>query len=462
MNLKEIKYVYFLGIGGIGMSALARWFNHHGKEVSGYDRSESDITKSLISEGIKIFYKETIESIPDNVIKCKESTLVVYTPAISGSNVVRLFFENQGYKILKRAEVLGAITASMKTLAVAGTHGKTTTSTMLTFLLDRSGVNCSAFLGGISSNYNSNLLLGDADKELLAVVEADEFDRSFLRLSPDQAIITSIEADHLDIYGDDEEVVKAFVDFTNKFNDGAIVYVSSKLPSHLLSQLNPKLEYRKYGLNGGVASFRAENLRVKEGYCVFDYVSPIAKLENCELLVPGDHNVENMVAAISLALENGASSDLVRQAVKEFKGVKRRFEYHIKSDSRTFIDDYAHHPTEVRAIISSLKEMYPQKKLTVVFQPHLYSRTKDFADEFARSLDLADDVLVTEIYPARELPIEGVTSELITNVMNNDRVKRIQKNSLLEEIRDLNPELLLTIGAGDIANELESIKKILK
>ncbi len=416
LNINNIKSVYFVGAGGIGMSALIRYFLHSGKIVAGYDRISTELTERLNTEGANIHYEDNAELIP---IECrdKEKTLVVYTPAVPADHSELTFFRTHGFEIQKRAQVLGTITHASKALCVAGTHGKTTTSTMTAHLLYQSHVGCTAFLGGISKNYGTNLLLSKDSP--YTVIEADEFDRSFHWLSPYMSVITSTDPDHLDIYGTEEAYMESFEKYTSLIQPVGCLIIREGIP------LQPKLQegVQLYTYSRDIGDYHAENIRIGGGEITIDLVTPDNRINDIKLGVPVSINIENGVAAMALALLNGATPDEIKQGMASFRGVDRRFDFKIKTDRLVFLSDYAHHPSEVTQSIGSLRELYKDKKITVVFQPHLYSRTNDFYKEFAESLSLADEVILLDIYPARELPIPGVTSELIFNNIHPDTEK---------------------------------------
>jgi UDP-N-acetylmuramate--alanine ligase len=437
MELGNIKKVYFLGLGGIGMSALARYFHGRGVEVHGYDKTETLLTKKLAAEGMAIHYEEDLEQIPPGI------DLVVLTPAVPQSHRELLYFREKGFPIKKRAEVLGLISRSMKTIAVAGTHGKTTTSSILTYLLRSGGVDCTAFLGGIATNFGSNFVEGHSD---WVVAEADEYDRSFLHLSPDIAIILSMDADHLEIYGDRESLLETgFRAFARKLGADGKLFVQHRWQE----ELGPvPAAVHSFGLDAG--EYRAENIRVEKGYFTFDYRSPQRRMEGLQLALPGRHNVENATAAIAAALQLGVGEQAIRAALLSFRGIRRRFEFLYRDEYSAYIDDYAHHPSELEAAIGAARELFPGKRITGVFQPHLYSRTRDFADGFAAALDKLDDILLMPIYPARELPIAGVDAQLILGKMKKTAKRLAEKPELLELVRQNRPEILLTLGAGDV------------
>lgn len=457
MKFANIHIVYFLGIGGIGMSALARWFKNQGKEVYGYDLTATALTDQLIAEGIQVHFSDDVALIPSAVKEKPGNVLVVLTPAIPKDHSEWAFFVEQGFTIKKRSEVLGIISHDRFTIAVAGTHGKTTTSSMIAHLLKAAGKPVEAFIGGITTNYNSNLLLSD-DPNALLVVEADEFDRSFLRLHPDMAVITSADPDHLDIYGTADEMIKTYSAFAGQVNPSGNIFLQGKLQQTLTLPAR-KASVTTYG-NGD--SYRPENIHVDNGCFCFDLVFPLGKWEGLRLQVPGFHNVENMVAAIAVAMAQGIGEQAIREAVASYKGVKRRFEYVIRDGQHIFIDDYAHHPEEIRQFLMSVRALYPAKKLTAVFQPHLYSRTRDFADGFAESLSIADEVLLLPIYPAREKLIPGVLSEMIAERITHSNKQTLSKEELLSWAGANDPEALLTIGAGDIDKMVKPLADILK
>lgn len=451
--MENIKSVYFLGIGGIGMSNLARYFMSKGKKVAGYDRSETLLTKTLVSEGADIHYNDDIDTIP---LYCKEKTdtLVVYTPAVPAESQEIQYFRNNGFTIQKRAQVLGLITQASKALCCAGTHGKTTTSSMLAHILKGSHLDCNAFLGGILKNYGSNLML--SDKSEFTVVEADEYDRSFHWLHPYMALVTSVDPDHLDIYGTEEEYLKSFEKFTSLIQPRGALVVKHNI------KLLPKLQkdVRLYTYSEGHGDFHADNIKVGNGTIRFDFVTPKEIINNIELGVPVRINIENSIGAMALAWLNGATADELRRGASTYGGAKRRFDFLLKTDRVVMIDDYAHHPDELSASISSVKELYPDKKVLGVFQPHLYSRTKDFADQFARSLSLLDELILLDIYPAREKPIEGVTSKIIFDKVTCPKTL-CKKEELLNILKNKEVEVLLTLGAGDIDQLLPEIKDVL-
>jgi UDP-N-acetylmuramate--alanine ligase len=431
VNLKNIHNIYFIGIGGIGMSAIARYFATNGKLVAGYDKTSSQVTDDLEALGVEIHFEDNVKRISDSFLNVDE-TMVVYTPAISKNHTELNYFLDNKYTVLKRAEILGKITANTFCLAVAGTHGKTTTSSILGHIMQQE--KATSFLGGIAENYNSNLILGD-DK--ISVVEADEFDRSFMQLSPNIACITSMDADHLDIYGDAKELEKTFLDFSKKVSDTLII--AKGLP----------LKGLTYAVNEE-ADYKAFNVKIESGKYIFDVQTPSEIIKNIEFHLPGKHNVMNALAALAMADAYGVSLENIKQRLATFKGVKRRFSYKIKTADFVLIDDYAHHPTEINAVENSIREMYPNEKVLVVFQPHLFSRTKDFIDDFALALSKFDEVLLLDIYPARELPIAGVDSDWLLSKINNRHKKLTQKNNLIKDIKNSSAKVVAMLGAGDI------------
>jgi len=431
VNLDTIHNIYFIGIGGIGMSAIARYFATNGKLVAGYDKTPSQVTDDLEALGVEIHFEDNVKLISDSFLKADE-TLVVYTPAIPKNHTELNYFLENNFTVLKRAEILGKITASTFCLAVAGTHGKTTTSSILGHIMQQE--KATSFLGGIAENYNSNLILGD-DK--ISVVEADEFDRSFMQLSPNIACITSMDADHLDIYGDAKELEKTFLDFSKKVSDTLII--AKGLP----------LKGLTYAVNED-ADYKAFNVKIESGKYIFDVQTPSGIVKNIEFHLPGKHNVMNALAALAMAETYGVSLENIKQRLSTFKGVKRRFSFKIKTADLVLIDDYAHHPTEINAVENSIREMYPNEKVLVIFQPHLFSRTRDFIDDFAAALSKFDEVLLLDIYPARELPIAGVDSEWLLSKINNRHKKLTQKNNLIKDIKDSSAKVVAMLGAGDV------------
>lgn len=455
MDANNIESVYFIGAGGIGMSALVRYFLSKGKKVAGYDRTPSELTEKLIEEGANIHYDDNVELIPSDFCN-PQTTLVVYTPAIPDTHSELSYFRKNGYSIQKRAQVLGMLTQTEKGLCVAGTHGKTTTSTMTAHLLHQSTIGCNAFLGGISKNYNTNLLLS-ADSEYV-VIEADEFDRSFHWLSPFASVITATDADHLDIYGTEEAYLESFSHYTSLIRPGGALIVRKGIT------LNPRLQdgVTLYNYSKDEGDFHAENIRIGNGEIFFDYISPLGNIDNIQLGVPIAINIENGIAAMALAQLSGVSNEEIKKAMATFRGVDRRFDFKIKNEKVVFLSDYAHHPEEIKQSILSMRALYTDKKLTAVFQPHLYTRTRDFYQEFADSLSLLDEVILTEIYPAREEPIPGISSELIYNHLRPDMEKCIcKKENLIETLSKKDIEVLITLGAGDIDNYIPQICELL-
>lgn len=451
LKFTDIKQVYFLGIGGIGMSALARYFASRGIAVSGYDRTPTALTSELEKEGIIVHYEDNAELLPANLDVA--DSLIVYTPAIPATHLELNSLIDRGFRIHKRAAVLGIICNSRRTIAIAGTHGKTSVSTMAAHIMKSSEKGCSAFLGGISKNYNTNLLLDSSGSEWI-VAEADEFDRSFLQLSPELAVITSMDADHLDIYGSHEKVIESFGQFINRIKIGGSLVMKKGLP---VSPDDARHRTFTYSITE-IADFYVENIELKEGYYQFDLVTPEGRIEKLILNYPGLLNVENSVAASAVSLLAGVSPEAVRQALATYSGVKRRFDIHLKNENFILIDDYAHHPEELRATITSVREIYKDKVLTGVFQPHLYSRTRDFAEGFAASLDLLDEVVLLDIYPARELPIEGVTSDIIFERIKNKNKVRCRKTELTNLASGFKPGVVIMMGAGDIDTLVEPVK----
>lgn len=444
MNTKDIKNVYFIGIGGIGMSALARYFNGMGKSVAGYDRTPSPITEALAEEGVSIHFKDDIALIPPEY-KNPKHTLVVYTPAVPTSHTELQFFTHHNFTVKKRAEVLGLVTQDSFCLAVAGTHGKTTTSCILAHLLKVCQAPFTALLGGISENFNSNLVLDGTE---YAVVEADEFDRSFLQLSPNIACVNSMDADHLDIYGTHDDMQQSYRDFTKRLKPNGKLLVRYGLP----------LEGITFGLEEE-ADYHISNIVMKEGTYTFDIFTPSQVIQHVRLHRPGEHHLLNALAAFAMALEAGFPPDRLAQALGSFTGIQRRFSYHSKENDFVFIDDYAHHPTEIDAVYQAISAAHPGKTITAVFQPHLFSRTRDFAEGFAKSLAQFDTVLLLDIYPAREAPIPGITSTWLLDKIENPNKKCVSKAALITEIKQCKPEVLVTLGAGDIGQEVPKIKQ---
>ena len=450
MNVRELKRVYFIGVGGIGMSALARFFRERGVTVKGYDRTETELTKQLAEEGIEVHYKDDAE------LLYKETELVVYTPAVPADSVELNWYRDNNYPVYKRSDVLEWITASLHAVTVAGTHGKTTTSTMIAYLLRETGYGCNAFLGGISVNYDRNYWSSETD---CAVIEADEYDRSFLKLHPDVAVLTSMDPDHLDIYGTVEEMEKAFVQYTNNIKQGGTLIVKGGLQHTSEMGGASKLTY---SLQAGNAAIYATNIMQQDGGYSFNIIGSNWSINDMHLSIGGIHNIENAVAAIAVTQVMGISKDAVKKALPGFRGVKRRFEYVVKNDRVVYIDDYAHHPEELMALIQSAKHMFANRKCVIAFQPHLYSRTRDLADGFAKSLDMADRVILLDIYPARELPISGVTSNIIAKKMTKTKPIILSKEGLLDYVRHTPLELFITAGAGNIDQLVAPVKEILE
>ena len=456
MDANKLKSVYFIGAGGIGMSALVRYFLSKDIKVGGYDRTSSELTEKLIEEGACIHFKDDIKLIPSEFLQ-KESTLIIYTPAIPESHSELTFFRNNGFEIQKRSQVLGMLTQSGKGLCVAGTHGKTTTSTMAAHLLHQSTVGCNAFLGGISKNYGTNLLL--SDKSEYIVIEADEFDRSFHWLTPYATIITATDADHLDIYGTKEAYLESFSHYTSLIKPNGALIMREGI--ELSPQLQKGVNCYTYSIDSG--DFHAENIRIGNGNIIFDYISPLGNINDIQLGVPIYINIENGIAAMALAQISGVNADEIKAGMASFRGVDRRFDFKIKNERIVYLSDYAHHPEEIKQSILSMRALYKDKKLTGVFQPHLYTRTRDFYKEFAESLSLLDEVILTEIYPARELPIPGISSQLIYDHLQVGVEKCIcKKEDLLSLLKDKDIEVLMTLGAGDIDNYAPQICDLLK
>ena len=446
-QFKNIDNLYFIGIGGIGMSALARYFHVLGKQVSGYDKTSTPLTQTLEQEGIKVVYKDEIESVPNNFLE-KENTLIVYTPAIPKDHKQYNYFIQQEFQLKKRAVVLGMITQGIYTLAVAGTHGKTTTTAILGHLLKETGAKVTAFLGGISEDIQSNLILKGNE---VMVVEADEFDRSFLKLSPNIAAITSMDADHLDIYGAPEKLIESFEDFAALVPKDGTLFVKNGLP----------LVGKTIGIEDN-ADYSAKNIKVKNGTYYFDLITPTTIITDFKFNLPGNHNLLNAITALAIAIQYGSPTNELARALYSFKGVKRRFTYRLKSEDRILIDDYAHHPAEIVAVHQAVREMHPGKKVLAIFQPHLFSRTKDFAEDFAISLSNFDEVRILDIYPARELPMEGITSKWLLEKIQNPNKKLISKEQIIAEVDASESPVVVMMGAGDIGEEILKLEKHLK
>ena len=456
MDINTIKAVYFIGAGGIGMSALVRYFLSKGKHVAGYDKTPSELTHKLEEEGANIHYEENVSLIPDTC-KDPDSTLVVYTPAIPADHEELCHFRENNFEIHKRAQVLGMITRTEKGICVAGTHGKTTTSTMAAYLIDHSHVGCNAFLGGISKNYGTNLLL--SEKSEFVVIEADEFDRSFHWLTPYATVVTATDSDHLDIYGTHEAYLESFRKYTSLIRPDGFLVIKKGLD--LIPDVQPGVTVYTYSATDG--DFHAENIRIGNGEIFFDYISPLGNIKDIQLGVPVYVNIENGVAAMALAQLCGVTGEEIKAAMPEFAGVDRRFDFKIKNDHIVFLSDYAHHPAEIRQSVSSIRTLYPERKITAIFQPHLYTRTRDFYKDFADSLSLLDEVILLDIYPAREKPIPGVTSQLIYDNLRPGIEKTMcSKEELLDVLRTRKTEVLITLGAGDIDNYVPQIYEMLK
>lgn len=456
MNTNTLKAVYFVGAGGIGMSALVRYFLSKGKAVGGYDRTASALTEKLRQEGADIHYEDNVALIPE-VFLNPETTLIVYTPAIPAEHKELTYFREHNFEIQKRAQVLGMITQTERGLCVAGTHGKTTTSTMAAFLLDNSHVKCNAFLGGISKNYGTNLLVSDQSD--FVVIEADEFDRSFHWLTPYATVITATDSDHLDIYGTHEAYLESFRKYTSLIRPDGYLIIKKGIDL----QPDVKEGVTVYTYSDKEGDFHAENIRIGNGEILFDFISPLGNIKDVQLGVPVYVNIENGIAAMALAQIGGATAEEIKAAMPQFKGVDRRFDFKLKNDHIVFLSDYAHHPAEIKQSVSSLRMLYPDKKLTAIFQPHLYTRTRDFYKDFADSLSLLDEVILLDIYPARELPIEGVTSKLIYDNLRPGIEKTMcHKEDLIELLKTKKIEVLITLGAGDVDNYVTPIYELLK
>ncbi len=455
MELKDIKSVYFVGAGGIGMSALARYFLNKGLVVAGYDKTPTDLTRQLEKEGMLIHYEENLVEIP-NACKQKDTCLIIYTPAIPDTHQELRFFRDNGFEIQKRAQVLGTLTKSHKGLCVAGTHGKTTTSTMCAHIMHQSHLDCNAFLGGISKNYGTNYILSSSD---YVVIEADEFDRSFHWLRPWMTVITATDPDHLDIYGTKEAYLESFRHYTELIQPGGALIIHRDL--EMKESLQPGVKRYDYSLTEG--DFHAENIRIEHGEITFDFISPIECVKDVQLGQPIPINIENGIAAMAMAQLNGCSADELKHGMQTYGGVDRRFDFKIKTDRLVFLSDYAHHPKEIYQSAKSIREVYRDKRITAIFQPHLFTRTRDFYKEFADALSQLDEVVLTEIYPAREKPIEGVSSKLIyDNLHEGVRKELIQKDQVLDYVKAHDFEVLIVLGAGDLDNQVPEISKILQ
>lgn len=459
MQILNYKLYYFLGVGGIGMSALARYFNHYGKIVYGYDKTESPLTKQLQEEGIQIHFEDNDELLKSLLSRFEENEILfIYTPAIPVTNSELLYVQKHQLNLQKRAWVLGEITKQFKTIAIAGTHGKTTTTSLVTHILKTAGINCFAFLGGISQNYNTNLILGDAnDSEAFVVVEADEYDRSFLTLHPFISVITSVDADHLDIYGSQNAMHQSYLQFASQTQKNGILIVKKTVDN----DLNIKDKRLIYSLNLDT-DFSATAIHIVDGQFCYDINSVIESVSQVAIGLPGLHNVENSIAAVAVAQQLGITGDVINKALRSFKGVKRRFDYRVKSKSIVYIDDYAHHPEELTAAITAAKQLYPDKVITGIFQPHLFSRTRDFVNEFAVSLDLLDVCVLLEIYPAREQPIDGVNAQWLLDKMTCKNKSLVKKEQVIDFLKTQQCEVVMTLGAGDIDTLIEPIEMYLK
>ena len=456
MELKDIKAVYFVGAGGIGMSAIARYFLHKGLTVAGYDKTPSNLTRELEKEGMLIHYDENVDEIP---AACKEpkDTLVVYTPAIPAEHKELVYFHENGFTIEKRAQVLGTLTRTHKGLCVAGTHGKTTTSTMCAHIMHQSHIDCNAFLGGISKNYGTNYIL--SDKSDYVVIEADEFDRSFHWLRPWMSVITATDPDHLDIYGTKEAYLESFRHYTELIQPGGALIIHTDL--EMKQHVQEGVKIYEYSRDKG--DFHAENIKIDNGEITFDFISPIESIKNVELGQPVPINIENGVAAMAMAQLNGCTAEELKQGMKTYQGVERRFDFKIKNDKHVFLSDYAHHPKEIYQSAKSIRELYKNRKITAIFQPHLYTRTRDFYKDFADSLSILDEVILCDIYPAREKPIPGVTSKLIyDNLKPGVEKSMIHKEDVLDLVKSRDFDVLIVLGAGDLDNYVPQIAKILE
>ena len=450
IKLAELKQVYFLGIGGIGMSALARWFLQNGFPVAGYDKTESPLTKTLVEEGMDIHYSDDVSLIPAICLENPAACLFIYTPAIPADHIEKNYLLGQGITLWKRSQILGWMTEQIPTLAVAGTHGKTTTSSLLTHLLVHAHKNVTAFLGGITQNYGTNFIPNKGQENIVSVVEADEYDRSFLTLYPQAAVVTSTDADHLDIYGAAEQVLESFQLFVDQIKPEGFFIQKAGL------NLKGPADSKTFGIEQG--DYQAKNIRIENHRMVFDMLYPGGSISDIPMRIPGFHNIENALAAAALAMYHGLTAEEVKAGIASFKGVKRRFEYHVETPEHVLIDDYAHHPTEITACLKSVKALYPNEKLVAVFQPHLFSRTRDFLADFGESLGLADEIYLLDIYPARELPIPGIDSNLLLEKIPSQNKQVISKSAFIERMKHDKPKLLVTMGAGDIDLLLNDLK----
>ncbi len=455
MDIKEIKSVYFLGAGGIGMSAIARYFLHKGLVVAGYDKTPSALTHRLEQEGMLLHYDENIDEIP-HACRNPQVCMVVYTPAIPESHVELQYFKSNGFEVLKRAQVLGSLTRTHRGLCFAGTHGKTTTSTMCAHIMHQSHVDCNAFLGGISKNYGSNYILSDTSDYI--VIEADEFDRSFHWLRPWMSVITSTDPDHLDIYGTKEAYLESFRHYTTLIKPGGALIIHEGL--EMQEDVNDEVRVFRYSLNGG--DFHAENIKIENGAITFDFISPIENVTQVELGHPIPINVENAVAAMAMAQLNGCTAEELRYGMSTYKGVDRRFDFKVNNERHVFLSDYAHHPKEIYQSAKSLRELYHDRHVTAIFQPHLYTRTRDFYKEFAEALSQLDEVILCDIYPAREAPIPGVTSALIYNELTCKEKSMIHKEDVIDLVKKRNFDVLVVLGAGDLDNYVPQMTKIIE
>ena len=454
MNINDIKSVYFVGAGGIGMSAIARYFLNKGLVVGGYDKTPSDLTRQLEKEGMLIHYEEDVNQIPQ-ACKNTQECLVIYTPAIPAEHQELCYFQQNGFEIQKRAQVLGTLTKTHKGLCVAGTHGKTTTSTMCAHIMHQSHLDCNAFLGGISKNYGTNYILSESD---YVVIEADEFDRSFHWLRPWMSVITSTDPDHLDIYGTKEAYLESFRHYSELIQPGGALIIHRGL--EMKENIQAGVHRYDYSLNEG--DFHAENIRIENGEITFDFISPIESVKDVNLGQPIPINIENGIAAMAMAQLNGCTAEELKRGMQTYGGVDRRFDFKIKTDKLVFLSDYAHHPKEIYQSARSIRELYKDKHITAIFQPHLYTRTRDFYKDFADALSQLDEVILTEIYPARELPIEGVTSKLIyDNLKPGVKKEMIQKDDVLNFVKNHSFEVLIVLGAGDLDNQVPEIAKLL-